>query len=206
VTVILKRRKGSTAMHRAVVLVAQAANIPFYSHSLPQVVPEELARARRYQRVLTLAILGRWKNSANSDSSGGRSSELGLDGPAFFSYPLIGSMVRAAIRESDTVIYDASNDRYLLLLPEATKEEAHKCLLRIHQLVRERTTIELREGTAEYPTDALTVEDLIIRSEQGLNAHLQEHTAGSHLRKDAYSAFLPMRPAGPNTTSHRKVI
>jgi hypothetical protein len=79
---------------------------------------------------------------------------------------VFGSVLREALRESDIVTYIAAHSQYAILLTESTKAQAQSAIERITALYSRRTPNHLRAGTAEFPRDALTLEELITTAQK----------------------------------------
>jgi hypothetical protein len=142
---------------------------------------QELTRARRYQRPLTVVAL-RFTNEQSLDRQSGTMAEGGSNEatlgpqtqPFHVIFPLVGVVVRDALREGDIVTYDAVNDYYVMILVESTKTQAIQAVQRLMALVLQRALVVLHAGLAEFPTDGLTIEDLVIRA-QGTCDHWPIH-------------------------------
>jgi hypothetical protein len=165
------RHSTLRTVRRTVALFSRAAGIPFYTYSAHSAFRDELSRARRYQRPLTVAIVKGYCNDRHASSSGMPMAD-GERVPSLDDYvsryPLVGCILRGAIRESDLVMYDAVRDQYLLLLLELNSQQAFDSLVRLEEIMFERTGIRLMAGVAEYPSDALIAEDLIAKAESSL--------------------------------------
>jgi hypothetical protein len=74
---------------------------------------------------------------------------------------VFGSVLQEALRESDIVTYVVAHNQYAILLTESTKAQARRAIERLAALYNQRTLDHLRAGIAEFPADALTLEELI---------------------------------------------
>jgi hypothetical protein len=170
-------------VRRAIGMLARAARIPVYTRSARSAFLDELSRARRYQRKLSVIVLKGECDEAPVPVSHrigiSIQSRLRSLEDAMFRYPLMGCLVRAGVRENDIVMYDALHDRYLLLMLELDRSQAYASIARIEELVLGRTGIRVKVGVAEYPTDAWTSEDLILAAESAIKTPRKPPVAAS---------------------------
>jgi hypothetical protein len=166
-------------VRRTVGMVVRAARIPVYTSSARSRFLEELSRARRYQRKLSVIVFTVACDSGSVPAGTGNGTSLqsrlrSLE-DAVFRYPLMGCLIRAGLRENDLVMYDAIRDRYLLLMLEVERPQAFASMERIGDLVLRRTGISVEIGVAEYPTDGWTSEDLISVAESSIETRHTPH-------------------------------
>src|SRR2546426_1228410 len=161
ITVLLwRQRKTVGSINRAVSLASQANGIPTYRRALPQLT-RELARARRYQRPLAVVVMTVERNQPLNQEQSVVHHLL---------FPLVGKILQdALLRENDIVTYDATPNRYVLLLTESTKEQAMHSVERLKNALYQRTSSHLRAGITEFPSDGLTIEDLVSRAQAACN-------------------------------------
>jgi hypothetical protein len=135
--------------------------VPLAHRARPQ-LDGELARARRYQRPLTVAVV-----RLDTDAPVERTDflfALGGNGTVPHSqltFFLAGAVLRDAVRGSDLVTYDARRDQYVILFTESTRLQTLQAAHRLQDLMYARTRLGMRIGLAEFPVDGLTLEDLI---------------------------------------------
>jgi len=79
---------------------------------------------------------------------------------------VFGSVLQEALRESDIVTYVVAHNQYAILLTESTKAQARRAIERLAAQYHQRTVDHLRAGIAEFPADALTLEDLIASAQK----------------------------------------
>jgi hypothetical protein len=79
---------------------------------------------------------------------------------------VFGSVLQEALRESDIVTYVVAHNQYAILLTESTKGQALSAIDRLAALYHERTLDHLRAGIAEFPADALTLEELVASAQK----------------------------------------
>jgi GGDEF domain-containing protein len=145
---------------------------PFAIQSVRTAMPriqEEMTRARRYDRALSLAVLEIQNEELVRQiriliSGAGLSllvAQRQASRVARIVFALIGCVLRDAIRETDVAAYDPASDRYVLLLPETTKAEAQQLVERIQDMLSSRTAAESRAGVAQFAIDGLTFEAVL---------------------------------------------
>jgi len=148
------RQVNLRLVRRAEWLLARAANVPTFRNSMRR-FKGELTRARRYQRPLTVACVS--PQNLDQTSQPGMLAETG----SFIQYPLLGCMLQNSVRESDAVAFDATTCDYIILFAEADKQQASRCLARVHNIVSNNTDTRIRAGLATFPADGYTLEDLV---------------------------------------------
>ena len=164
-----RSRSGPKAViEEATEIATRVAGVPNFRRSLPDLA-RELARARRYGRPTSLAILslgGRWSDETRyRDGVSASDSEL-MTRTSQVATIVFGSVLQEALRESDIVTYVAAHNQYAILLTESTKAQARRAIERLAALYHQRTLDHLRAGTAEFPADALTLEELIASAQK----------------------------------------
>jgi hypothetical protein len=172
-----RRRRAVVAILRGLSRALQKSGILLYRSARPQLA-QELTRARRYQHALTVVTLSFTHNPSteqqdeltaeHDDSNGFRFDQQTYS--FHFVFPFVGVIMRDSIRESDIITYDAINNQYVILLPESSRPYAIQAVQRLLTLISKRVLVSLRVGLAEFPTDGLTIEDLVNRAQ----------TAGAH--------------------------
>jgi len=137
---------------------ARATPLPDARQALAKVA-EEFARARRYERPLTVAVL------VLEDGAAARPSiEARRQRPA-----ALAVATRQAMREID-IICEADPGRCVVVIPEAGPEEARQAIRRTCQSCAERLGCSLRVGMATYPRDGWTFPDLVEAAERHAQA------------------------------------
>jgi len=168
-SLVWRWRNGDATILRAASLVSRTAGIPPFRHSLPELA-RELARARRYQRPLSVLVLGLGSDQLSEHLSG--LLGVGGDGEGAARLQLmaqttqlvslvLGPILREVLRESDIVTYGAVEDEYVIMLAESDESQARRAVRRIDELFHKRTFAHLRAGVAEFPADGLTLQDLV---------------------------------------------
>lgn len=120
-----------------------------FREALPRIA-DEFARARRYERPLTVAVLSIPAEAAGWLSTSGTEQRIRV----------LASVARRAMREIDLVCCDRQAGRCVIVMPEVGFDEAHKAVSRLQRAWVERFGFPLRAGIAVYPRDAWTFLDL----------------------------------------------
>jgi hypothetical protein len=113
-------------------------------------VAEELARARRYERPLTVAVI-----ALGDDAAAQLPAELMRRRPS-----ALAVATRQAMREID-IVCDATPGRCVVVIPEAGPDEARQAVHRTCQACAVRLDSTLRVGIATFPKDGWTFPDLV---------------------------------------------
>ena len=74
---------------------------------------------------------------------------------------LLADFLQEVLRETDILITAPEPLSYAVFLPETNREGAQQAITRFREGFHERAGIELRLGCAEFPSDGLTVDDLL---------------------------------------------
>jgi hypothetical protein len=166
---LIRRRQAEAAVVRAASLASKATGIPAFRKSLPEFA-REFARARRHQRPLAVAVLclgsdqlaEQMASLIGEPGNGSVTSRMQLLGHTtqLVSFAL-GSILRDVLRESDIVTYGAADDRYVVLLTDSNESQAQQVVQRLNELFYKRMSARLRAGIAVFPTDGLTLEELV---------------------------------------------
>jgi hypothetical protein len=152
--------------------------IPIQGRSVSY-ISEELERARRYQRTLTVAVARVQNGTARTGKSNGNGKGNGAYGSILFSsalvtYSVLACIVRRMLRANDAISYDLTINGCVLLLVEIDRAGAIQCLGRIQKLIHDRAALELSIGIAEYPADGYTLEELIKTAENSCSSQQDE--------------------------------
>ncbi|MBI3965924.1 MAG: diguanylate cyclase [Chloroflexi bacterium] len=120
---------------------------------------EEIERSRRYNRALSLVLVGvaNWNDITEGRDEAERRELLAK----------LGAMLGEVVRTVDKVAYHGGCE-FSLILPETPLQGAQVVAQKVATLGRERFTWEMRAGIAEFPTDAVTSEDLLKEAEAAL--------------------------------------
>lgn len=164
--------RNRAVSRRTINSVLEAAAIPAYRQSLPQ-LRKEVSRARRLQRPLTIVVIQ--LNGAFSQGHKGSINVGSVDQSnqlnelQLVEFVLCGSIFRDALRETDITTYDGVKKQFVISLPESTKNDATQSVERLRGLVSKSIADGLSVGIVEFPEDGLIIEDLISRAMDRLN-------------------------------------
>jgi hypothetical protein len=185
---IWQRTRAITLLDRALAQAWQASKIQSYKHS-DLTHSDELARARRYHRALSVVVVNLEGNGAhpapgigesNSNGNGNGSALRGRMQPPAVIFPLVGYILRDALRESDVLTSHVARNQYVLFLAESNRLQATQAVGRLTDLAYKLARVNLRVGIAEYPADGLTVEDLVFEAEASCNLRPSAETPPDH--------------------------
>jgi|WetSurMetagenome_2_1015567.scaffolds.fasta_scaffold145168_3 hypothetical protein len=119
----------------------------------------EFARARRYERPVTVAVF------AVADARRLPMARRDRDRPAVREgqpmWPVLPIVARSAIREIDIVCCDADTGWCIVVMPEIGREEGQRAVARMAQLCAERLGEPVLSGLAVYPEDGWILLDLV---------------------------------------------
>lgn len=119
----------------------------------------EVERARRYKRCFSLVMLGADDWASVSRDRGPEGSRQLLEA--------IGDILVKGLRSMDSAArYDDS--RYLVVVPETPAAGAQVVADRLCRDIMALTSVRFRAGVAEFPSDAVSQEDLIGEAEAAL--------------------------------------
>jgi hypothetical protein len=125
----------------------------------------ELTRSRRYHRPLSLVMI----ECESDDRKAAREmlKSVQIDLTSRFTSARIGQIIDDRIRQTDLVLKDRRG-RFIVLCPETDLANAIMLGGRIAQAVEERTDLHVLWGTAAFPEEALTFDDLLIKARERL--------------------------------------
>ena len=151
---------GNSVLHYSVpISVAGKKGIILKTHSyFENRLEEELDRASRYQRPLSLMMLEMEKSALTEEEPtlGGKKIPVQLV-----------SIINSIIRAMDLLGF-YGNGQLELMLPETNKREAYALADRIYKQVLSQTQKTVFIGIATFPDDALSKELLVDKSRQAL--------------------------------------
>jgi len=159
-------------LDRAVSLAWLSARIETYHHSRP-LHPDQFAHARRYHRPLSVVVMsiesdpslmfvpGTGVQESKGNGNGHGSPVKGWMQPRAVVFPLVGYILRDALRESDVLSSHAAANQYVIFLVESNRSQAMLAVQRLKNLTYKLAQVHLQAGIAEFPADGLTVEDLV---------------------------------------------
>jgi len=148
---------------RELALLLAGAGVPTYRQALPQMTAE-LARARRYDRPLSVALVA---NGAAplADGAGAPLAGAGTQPQSPLGPVVLASLLREVMREEDLVSYAATRQRCVVMMPEVAFDQAQQAICRVTAVCTHQFGLPIRAGSATYPTDGWTLDDLVSRAE-----------------------------------------
>ena len=130
----------------------------------------EFTRSRRYNRPLSLVVIEAESEDEKSSREMLRSIQHDLLNR--FTAARIGQIIDDRIRQTDLVLRD-QRGRFLILCPETEVANAMLLGRRIARAIRERANHEILFGTAAFPDDALTFDDLLLKARERISRYVE---------------------------------
>lgn len=200
VVAFIWRSRASRRMNAAIAMLTEGAGIPVYRFSLGQ-LSEHIARARRYERNLTLAVVQATGAPHHRDLN---LRSFRINDPvqrSLIQFVMLGYVLRGALRETDCISAEPALERFILILPEVSKAQARKCLERLDLLSLRGTGQTLQFGLAELGSDGYIGRELLNaaiasmdESEPELKGEGEEQVSG-----------VPARTTGKNSIFRQEI-
>jgi GGDEF domain-containing protein len=128
-------------------------------------ISAELTRSRRYHHPLSLLVVQINRlTSKNIEEH----PTLQRDILAQFATAKVGQIISERARETDIIMRDQQG-RFVLLCPETSQESSSTLARRIQEAISVALGAEIATGSAFFPTEALTFDDLIQKAEERLD-------------------------------------
>lgn len=128
-------------------------------HAAREVIAAEISRSRRYHRPLVVLSL-RLSSWEGSKADLKRYDSLERDMLKRFAVAKVSQILSELARSTDIILRDKEGD-YVLLCPETNLKAASVLAKRIEAAVDESLNSKIEWGSAEFPDEALTFEDLL---------------------------------------------
>jgi hypothetical protein len=151
-----------------------ALEIPVYRQTVPR-LEAELRRARRYERPLSMLVLGAEPIRRKVHLSWGGEAAVPVTAevePVLFAF--LGGFLRSSLRETDLLASVPESLRYVAFLPEVDGDGAEEAAGRLRADFFELASVHLRAGIAEFPRDGFTIADLFQNASGESNAQRRE--------------------------------
>ena len=136
----------------------------------------EFTRSRRYNRPLGLVAI----EAESEDDKTAREMLKSIQQDLLnrFNSARIGQIIDDRIRQTDLVLRD-HRGRFIILCPETDLASAILLGRRISQAIKDRTSHDVLLGTAAFPDEALTFDDLLLvaRNRLSLYVEIQDEVA-----------------------------
>jgi hypothetical protein len=144
----------------------RGASLPRYRRS-QQDLESELERTRRGDRSLatlvvrldpsSIADLEQELEAAGAGKNGGTAVRCTIHTV----FAVIGAIIDDCLRGIDLATVDPASRRYIVLLPETTREQAEDTVRRMASVIFDETGLQIRAGIAEFRTDGVLLDDLV---------------------------------------------
>ena len=125
----------------------------------------ELTRSRRYHRPLSVVMIESESEAEKITREAFRNIQHDL--MSRFTSARVGQIIDDRIRQTDLVLRDYKG-RFIVLCPETDLPNASLLAKRIAQAIKERTNLRVLWGSADFPEEALTFEDLLQKARERL--------------------------------------
>ncbi len=125
----------------------------------------ELTRSRRYHRPLSVVVVQ--IESEDEKVTREMLKSVQHDLLSRFSVARVGQIIDDQVRQTDLVLRDYKG-RFIVLCPETDLPSASLLGKRIARAVEERTSMRVLWGTAAFPEEALTFDDLLEKARERL--------------------------------------
>lgn len=131
----------------------------------------EIRRARKYQRPLTVVALAPTQESKSASLTKILQS-VQRGAVSRYVDGMLADLLVGQTHDYDVIT--RCDDHLLLLLPETDAERAEKVVRRISSKAREELGLDLKTGTAEFPTEEITLTGLLDRAGTRLRSQTTE--------------------------------
>jgi len=139
-------------------------------------VDTEIVRSRRFERPLSLVVVQADASSINTEMHR-LVKEMQRSMMQRYVLATMSRILSRSLRRTDLMLEEGKPGRLLLVAPETNDEEARQMGRRITRVIEERLGITAAFGTASFPQQALTFEDLRDVAEQGLQSRASDQPA-----------------------------
>jgi GGDEF domain-containing protein len=126
----------------------------------------ELTRSRRHQRPLTVLVLEPEKVSDEAGQEAYKS--LRQDLLRHFVDARLGQLIAERARQTDMILRDRDG-KFIILCAETDEENSTILAQRIQQAAQQSMSASLRWGTAVFPKQALTFDELVQKAKENLS-------------------------------------
>jgi hypothetical protein len=159
----------------------------------------EMARARRHERPLTVTVLEVDPTEAEAPLH----RIVHEVQQAMMQRYMMSGLARLAAqttRRGDIVVQDATNNRVIILSPEASPAQIERLADRLQLTAQQRLGLSVRCGFAGFPHNALTFSDLVQRAAESAAEHTaeivhQEPSISRRVRQGWVAAAAPVGTA-----------
>jgi len=146
--------------------IERGASLPRYARSVRR-LEAELERSRRSDLKFAILVVKLDPGSVEELETRLRAVNGEIGGSATVQctihtvFTIVGAILDECLREIDVATSDPSARRYIVALPESTREQAGDAARRMADLVLAETGVRIRSGVAELGTDGVLLKDLV---------------------------------------------
>jgi len=134
-----------------------------------EAIKVELTRSRRYNRPLTVLVLEPDPEAIQANLQR-MFQEMKLNSARRYATARLCQIVNEASRRTDLIFQQSRQGRFIVLCPETDPQDCSILANRIQNIAHESLGIPVAWGTAVFPADALTFEELLHKAELKLLA------------------------------------
>lgn len=136
-------------------------------------IKNELLRSRRYQHQMTILVV---KPDPQSIDQIAKKSEKEINHTIARKYTLgkISEVLNATSRRPDLVIKQEGNDNFIIIAPETSGEKSSLLNDRVRDAIKSNLNINVEIGTATFPEDALTFDELLRKASLNLELPVEK--------------------------------
>lgn len=158
----------------------------------------EMSRARRHQRPISVAMIAvdppTFETALHQAVRDAQSAMIER-----YLQVRFGIFMNRQIRETDRIAHDNETGRFLLVAPETSAVQTEELLKRLSYQIEEQLGIRFRYSVADFPSTALTAEEMIHHVAEHLN---NQSMAGVSQTKDPRpEPAKPLLGADPYATA-----
>ncbi len=136
-------------------------------HEAEEDVKTEFIRSRRHNRPLSVVII---EMDQVSMKKGAEQSLMNVEQMMMNRFVLanLGQTLMKVVRRTDVILEPDARDGFILLCPETTEEGVNELANRIRAMSQKDLGLTVQCGTASFPEEATTFEDLIQKARTDL--------------------------------------
>ncbi len=132
-------------------------------------IDNEMTRSRRHNHPLSVLIIN--PDSQQSDEKHPMFENLQREIMQHFAIARAGQILSESIRQTDLIIRDEKN-QFIIIMPETDAMSSKVIAARIQDKFADKIGASMNWGTASFPDEALTFEDLVLRAQTDLFSQL----------------------------------
>lgn len=126
-------------------------------------IQQEIDRSRRYNHPFSIVIFEPDKSSMEEAVSKTQLSvQQSIINELVFSR--LGNTLNSLTRRPDFVVYLEDKGRFVIVCPETTAKPAETLVKRVKTAVKDQLGIQLTSGTATFPMESLTFDELMVKA------------------------------------------